>query len=178
MAQDTLLGFPAHTLPFRCGESTSLSIASVPLSLRTAALLKEFTAFSSASGGIGSVEDLLALLDDRAVAGELRLASEPGHINGSATFRSLTADAALLDQAAGLAVGGSTGRSATSSVRMAPISTIGVKPGLRQSWVAGHVVAVCRCRRTGRGRPPEPCWPPPRRGPAWSARRPGSPWPD
>ena len=23
MAQDTLLGFPAHTLPFRCGESTS-----------------------------------------------------------------------------------------------------------------------------------------------------------
>ena len=28
MAQDTLLGFPAHTLPFRCGESTSLSTAS------------------------------------------------------------------------------------------------------------------------------------------------------
>ena len=22
MAQDTLLGFPAHTLPYRCGEST------------------------------------------------------------------------------------------------------------------------------------------------------------
>ena len=32
MAQDTLLGFPAHTLPFRCGESTSLSTAS-PLSV-------------------------------------------------------------------------------------------------------------------------------------------------
>ena len=28
MAQDTLLGFPAHTLPFRCGESTSLSTPS------------------------------------------------------------------------------------------------------------------------------------------------------
>ena len=28
MAQDTLLGFPAHTLPFRCEESTSLSTAS------------------------------------------------------------------------------------------------------------------------------------------------------
>ena len=28
MAQDTLLGFPAHTLPFRCGEFTSLSTAS------------------------------------------------------------------------------------------------------------------------------------------------------
>ena len=28
MAQDTLLGVPAHTLPFRCGESTSLSTAS------------------------------------------------------------------------------------------------------------------------------------------------------
>ena len=24
MAQDTLLGFPAHTLPFRCGEFTTL----------------------------------------------------------------------------------------------------------------------------------------------------------
>ena len=32
MAQDTLLGFPAHTLPFRCGESTSLSTASSPAS--------------------------------------------------------------------------------------------------------------------------------------------------
>ena len=28
MAQDTLLGFPAHTLPYRRGESTSLSTAS------------------------------------------------------------------------------------------------------------------------------------------------------
>lgn len=28
MAQDTPFGFPAHTLPFRCGESTSLSTAS------------------------------------------------------------------------------------------------------------------------------------------------------
>ena len=25
MAQDTLLGFPAHTLPYRCGEFTTLS---------------------------------------------------------------------------------------------------------------------------------------------------------
>ena len=25
--QDTLLGFPAHTLPFRCGEFTTLSTA-------------------------------------------------------------------------------------------------------------------------------------------------------
>ena len=24
MAQDTLLGFPAHTLPYRCGEFTTL----------------------------------------------------------------------------------------------------------------------------------------------------------
>ena len=29
MAQDTLLGFPAHTLPFRCGEFTALSIVSI-----------------------------------------------------------------------------------------------------------------------------------------------------
>ena len=28
MAQDTLLGFPAHTLPFRCEEFTTLSTAS------------------------------------------------------------------------------------------------------------------------------------------------------
>ena len=30
MAQDTLLGFPAHTLPCRCGEFTTLSTASGP----------------------------------------------------------------------------------------------------------------------------------------------------
>ena len=30
MAQDTLLGFPAHTLPYRRGEFTTLSTASVP----------------------------------------------------------------------------------------------------------------------------------------------------
>ena len=30
MAQDTLLGFPAHTLPYRCGEFTTLSTVSVP----------------------------------------------------------------------------------------------------------------------------------------------------
>ena len=30
MAQDTLLGFPAHTLPFRRGEFTTLSTASGP----------------------------------------------------------------------------------------------------------------------------------------------------
>ena len=28
MAQDTLLGFPAHTLPYRRGKSTALSIVS------------------------------------------------------------------------------------------------------------------------------------------------------
>ena len=28
MAQDTLLGFPAHTLPYRCGEYTTLSTVS------------------------------------------------------------------------------------------------------------------------------------------------------
>ena len=28
MAQDTLLGFPAHTLPYRRGEFTTLSTAS------------------------------------------------------------------------------------------------------------------------------------------------------
>ena len=28
MAQDTLLGFPAHTLPYRCGEFTTLSTVS------------------------------------------------------------------------------------------------------------------------------------------------------
>ena len=32
MAQDTLLGFPAHTLPYRCGGFTTLSTVSrVPL---------------------------------------------------------------------------------------------------------------------------------------------------
>ena len=30
MAQDTLLGFPAHTLPYRCGEFTTLSTVSLP----------------------------------------------------------------------------------------------------------------------------------------------------
>ena len=30
MAQDTLLGFPAHTRPYRRGEFTTLSTASVP----------------------------------------------------------------------------------------------------------------------------------------------------
>ena len=28
MAQDTLLGFPAHTLPYRCGKFITLSTAS------------------------------------------------------------------------------------------------------------------------------------------------------
>ena len=28
MAQDTLLGFPAHTLPYRCGKFIALSTAS------------------------------------------------------------------------------------------------------------------------------------------------------
>jgi hypothetical protein len=28
MAQDTLLGFPAHTLPYRCGGFTTLSTVS------------------------------------------------------------------------------------------------------------------------------------------------------
>ena len=31
MTQDTLLGFPAHTLPYRCGEFATLSTDSVPL---------------------------------------------------------------------------------------------------------------------------------------------------
>jgi len=35
MAQDTLLGFPAHTLPFRCGKSPALSTASIRSSDRT-----------------------------------------------------------------------------------------------------------------------------------------------
>ena len=38
MAQDTLLGFPAHTLPYRCGGFTTLSTVSgrcVPM-VRTA----------------------------------------------------------------------------------------------------------------------------------------------
>ena len=30
MAQDTLLGFPAHTLPYRCGGFTTLSTVSAP----------------------------------------------------------------------------------------------------------------------------------------------------
>ena len=29
MAQDTLLGFPAHTLPYRCGGFTTLSTVSI-----------------------------------------------------------------------------------------------------------------------------------------------------
>ena len=31
MAQDTLLGFPAHTLPYRCGEFTTLSTVSIAI---------------------------------------------------------------------------------------------------------------------------------------------------
>lgn len=30
MAQDTLLGFPAHTLPYRCGKFITLSTATPP----------------------------------------------------------------------------------------------------------------------------------------------------
>ena len=33
MARDTPLGFPAHTLPYRCGEFTTLSTASGPPAL-------------------------------------------------------------------------------------------------------------------------------------------------
>ena len=44
MAQDTLLGFPAHTLPYRCGEFTTLSTAS-RVSFRLA-LNGSFRAFS------------------------------------------------------------------------------------------------------------------------------------
>lgn len=39
MAQDTLLGFPAHTLPYRCGEFTTLSTVSA----------------SAATGGVGFI---------------------------------------------------------------------------------------------------------------------------
>ena len=35
MAQDTLLGFPAHTLPFRCGEFTTLSTVSAKRDVAT-----------------------------------------------------------------------------------------------------------------------------------------------
>ena len=31
MAQDTLLGFPAHTLPYRCGEFATLSTVSIAI---------------------------------------------------------------------------------------------------------------------------------------------------
>ena len=31
MAQDTLLGFPAHTLPYRCGKFTTLSTVSIAI---------------------------------------------------------------------------------------------------------------------------------------------------
>ena len=61
MAQDTLLGFPAHTLPFRCGESTSLSTASTeagrtsvrPRFLYIQLLLEHFSA-SMASASISA----------------------------------------------------------------------------------------------------------------------------
>ena len=39
MAQDTLLGFPAHTLPYRRGEFTTLSTVSAELLKRSSALL-------------------------------------------------------------------------------------------------------------------------------------------
>ena len=51
MAQDTLLGFPAHTLPFRCGESTSLSTASLPGCCRAVPyLLRSSSVFASSAG--------------------------------------------------------------------------------------------------------------------------------
>ena len=39
MARDTLLGFPAHTLPFRCEKFTTLSVVSAARSFRAAFLL-------------------------------------------------------------------------------------------------------------------------------------------
>jgi len=35
MAQDTLLGFPAHTLPYRCSEFTALSTVSFMIKVLT-----------------------------------------------------------------------------------------------------------------------------------------------
>ena len=39
MAQDTLLGFPAHTLPYRCGKFITLSTASSGVPFGTPLLL-------------------------------------------------------------------------------------------------------------------------------------------
>ncbi len=45
MAQDTLLGFPAHTLPYRCGGFTTLSTDSKGHDKRHALLLNIETIF-------------------------------------------------------------------------------------------------------------------------------------
>ena len=54
MARDTPLGFPAHTLPYRCGEFTTLSTASpVPFRL---ALNGSFRAFSFGGNDMNDAE--------------------------------------------------------------------------------------------------------------------------
>ena len=53
MAQDTLLGFPAHTLPYRRGKFITLSTASRKQPVRMGRLLQRFVgAFALAGSGL------------------------------------------------------------------------------------------------------------------------------
>ena len=90
------------------------------------------------------MEDLLALLDDHAVSGELRLIE--GHINGR-HLPIIDSHAALLDQAAGLAVGGA--QAAGHQQLDGTDLTIG-KPGLRQLG-SGHIFAAAAAAEQGAG---------------------------
>ena len=90
------------------------------------------------------MEDLLALLDDHAVSGELRLIE--GHIDGRHLLI-IDSHAALLDQTAGLAVGGA--QAAGHQQLDGTDLTIG-KPGLRQLG-SGHIFAAAAAAEQGAG---------------------------
>ncbi len=59
MAQDTLLGFPAHTLPYHCGEFTTLSTVSYIASAQKVWIPPSeipFFAYPNARSGRGRAE--------------------------------------------------------------------------------------------------------------------------
>ena len=61
MAQDTLLGFPAHALPYRRGEFTTLSTVSKPRSFRSGAFPNGSSLFQQGHINIRGLIDVHAV---------------------------------------------------------------------------------------------------------------------
>ena len=61
MARDTLLGFPAHTLPYRHGESSALSTDSKPRSERSGAFHDDSSLFQQGHINIRGLTDVHAV---------------------------------------------------------------------------------------------------------------------